>query len=98
MTTLNGGEPHPAAQIETLTYTFAPRDADPSGVLEASITDSRLAFLRGIPNISVTQVVVWDWTTGQILLVRRLFVCSHTLVLTVSLGARERVLPVCEFC
>ena len=47
MTTLSDGEPHPAAQIETLSYTFAPWLRDWRGDLEASITGTRLAFLGG---------------------------------------------------
>ena len=72
--TLRDGEPHPAAQTAVLSYTFATGDGGLPDVQDMSITDSRLAVLRSFSYIRTGQIVVWDWTTGQILLVRRLLV------------------------
>ena len=68
---MSDGEPHPAAQTQVLSSTFAPAVGDLVDIfLNMSITGSRLALLRGVYGVGITQAVVWDWTTGQILLVR----------------------------
>ena len=85
MSTLSDGEPHPSARVKVLSYAFADID-----FLEASITGSRLAVLREgqtIP-VSVAQVVVWDWMSGQILLVRVPHAHNHPPMWIVHLGIR----------
>jgi len=47
-----------------------------------SITDSRLAVVKAATFLPTTKIIVWDWTTGGILLVRRLLVLSSTLIRT----------------
>jgi len=67
---MSDGEPHPAAQTAVLSYIFA-LDSEPfTKTIDISITSSRLALMRGIYSENRGQVAVWDWTTGQILLVR----------------------------
>ena len=90
-------EPRPTAKTRALSYTFAPENGSPINILEMSITGCRLAVLRGASDEHIAQVVVWDWITGQILLVYRLLIHGLTLVLIVRSGARERILPLCEF-
>lgn len=92
LTTLSDGEPHPSARVKVLSYAFAHTD-----FLEASITGSRLAVLRGDLWTLTAQVVVWDWITGQIVLVRVPHVRSHPLMQAVYLGTRGQTLPVCDF-
>ena len=85
---MSDGEPHPAAQTKVLSSTLAPALGDLVNILDMSITGSRLALLRGTFGVGITQVVVWDWTTGQTLLVRRLLVYSPTMMRTIRLGTR----------
>jgi len=68
---MSDGEPHPAAQTAVLFYNFPSGGHSFSEILDASITSSRLAVLKGISDDDIAEgrVVVWDWTTGQILLV-----------------------------
>ena len=80
LATMTDGAPHPAAQIMDLSYTFVPGYEDLFGGLDMSITGSRLAVLRWDSRIRAIQVVVWDWTTGQILLVRRSLVFDSALM------------------
>jgi len=79
LSTLGDGGPHPAAQTAVLSYTFAPADNVPINLLDMSISGFRLAVLRGTADIT-SYVVVWDWTTGQTLLVSRLFMYSPTVM------------------
>ena len=95
---MSEGEPHPTARIKALSHTFNPGDGTPADLLEASITSSRLAVLRGTSDTLVAQVVVWDWTTGQVLFVRQYSYSSPTLIPMTLLGARGRSLPVREVC
>ena len=67
MEVLNNGRPHPSAPLEAL-------------AVETSITGTGLAVLRRVSDTSATQVVVWDWVTGQISLVRRSCVDSYALM------------------
>jgi len=68
---MSDGEPHPAAQTAVLFYNFPSGGRSFADILDASITCSKLAVLKGTSDgdIAEGQVVVWDWTTGQILLV-----------------------------
>lgn len=93
---MSDGEPHPTARNKILSYTFSPGDGGTADILDKSITTSRLVILRGLSSVDVAQIVVWDWTTGQILLVCRLLVYSSILMRTVRLGVGQPVLPVCE--
>ena len=63
---MNDGEPHPAARTKILSYTFAPGRLY---VLKTSITSSRLALLGEVSGERATQLIVWDWITGEMLLV-----------------------------
>ena len=76
---MSDGEPHPAARVPVLSYTF-PHD-DP-WVLESSITitSSRLALLREVSSERVTQLIVWNWITGEMLLVCQLLPGDRTLM------------------
>ena len=96
--TMSDGEPHPAAQTTVLSYTFATGAGCIPDVQDTSITDSRLAVLRGLSHVHTGQIVVWDWTTGQILLVRRLLAFDSTLMRTAHQGAQRRILPLREAC
>ena len=62
-------EPHPHARVKVLSYTLAPENGTHVEAVGASVTGSRLAVLRKVSDISATQVVVWDWVTGQILVI-----------------------------
>ena len=94
---MSDGEPHPAAQTKVLSYPFPPAPGDfPDDILGTSITGSRLVLLRGAFQVSIPRAVVWDWTTGQVLLVRRLLEYNPTMMPTIRLGARGQVLPVRE--
>ena len=94
---MSNGEPHPAAQTKVLSSTSAPAVGGLVGIyLNMSITGSRLALLRAPYGVGIATVVVWDWTTGQILLVRRLLVYSPTIMRTIRLGAQGQGLPVRE--
>ena len=95
---MSDGEPHPTAQTKVLSYTFAPAPGDLVDIRDMSITGSRLVLLRGASEMGTAQAVVWDWTMGQILLVRRLFAYSPTMMRTIRLGAQGQVLPVREVC
>lgn len=81
LSALSDGEPHPAARTTVLSYTFAPERAY-HDILDMSITDSRVAVLRTSTYLRKAQIVVWDWTMGQILLVRRLIVSNFTTMRT----------------
>ena len=65
---MSNGEPHPGAQVKVLSYHFTSGGIF-AEILDLSITDSRLAALRRVSDVHAAQAVVWDWTTGQILLV-----------------------------
>ena len=78
--TFNDGEPHPRARVKVLFCTFAPGNGTYVEAVGASVASSRLAVLRKVSDVSVTQVVVWDWVTGQILLVRQLHTDSYVLM------------------
>ena len=69
--TLDDGEPHPSARTAVLSFAF---ELHPSrrrtGTGNLSITSSRLAFFCSHSGPTKTKVIVWDWTTGEILLVR----------------------------
>ena len=65
--TLSEVEPHPRARVKVPSYTFAPGNGTHVEALGASVAGSRLAVLRKVSDISATQVVIWDWVTGQIL-------------------------------
>ena len=70
--TLADGQPHPSAQIPTLSYTAEPELGDSLDWWAFSITGSRLAFFcrcSSAPEVTA-QLAVWDWNTGEILLVR----------------------------
>ena len=86
--TLNDGEPHPCARVKVLSYTFASGNGVQVEAVKISITGSRLAVLKRVSDIPMTRVVVWDWMTGQILLVRQLYVDRYTLMEIVHLGTR----------
>ena len=58
------GRPHPDAQLTSFRW---PTTDDRAGVHSISITNSRLAMITG--PIFNPWVVIWDWRTGQILLV-----------------------------
>lgn len=67
---MSNGEPHPNAQTQVLSYYFTSGGVF-AEILDLSITDTRLAALRRVSDVHTAQAVVWDWTTGQILLVGR---------------------------
>jgi len=67
---MSDGEPHPAAQAAVLFYTFVPGGESFTETIDLSITSSRVALMRGISFENIGQVTIWDWTTGQILMVR----------------------------
>ena len=96
--TMNDGEPHPSARAKALSSTFAPGTDNPPWALEMSITSSRLALLGAVSRGSATQIVVWNWVTGEMLLVRQLLLGDRTLMLAVRLGTRYWALPVCIVC
>ena len=95
---MSDGEPHPAARTAILSYTFPTGDGGMPDVQDTSITGSRLAVFRGLSNIRTGQIVVWDWTTGQILLVCQLLVFNPSLIRTAYQGAQGRILPLREAC
>lgn len=88
--TLSGGEPHPSARTADLCYDYFPEYCNSAEDCEMSlsITSSRIAFfctLSGTPYIT-GKLIVWDWTTGDILVVRCVFLSRHPLMWTVFLG------------
>ena len=61
------GEPHPAAELPSFGW---PRPNDLNKLHSASLTNSRFAMLAGsLWTPGVTDIIVWDWRTGRILLV-----------------------------
>ena len=94
--TLSDGEPHPSAQTADLCYTFEPESAPFDG-WKISITSSRLALLllRFYPT---EKLIVWDWTTGEILLARWVFLSYSPLTQILRLGPGEQGLQVCGVC
>ena len=72
---MSDGEPHPSARAKVLSYTFGTR-----WVLEPSITSSRLALLGSVSRESETQIIVWNWVTGEMLLVCQHFLGDRTLM------------------
>lgn len=75
--TLNNGSPHPSARTGVLLYTFEV-SAGRHPILDMSITGSKLAIFSGSSSAPTTELVVWDWTTGQVMLVRGVPLCSST--------------------
>ena len=82
---MSDGEPHPSARVKVLSYTFALGEAGTCWLLEPSITSSRLALLGGVPSESLVRLVIWNWITGEMLLVCQLFVGNHTLMHVLSI-------------
>ena len=77
---LNNGEPHPSAQTPVLSFMFREPEIDIDlDRCQMSITSSRLAFLCTPfeTPIATAQLTVWDWTTGEILFVRHIFLVLH---------------------
>ena len=97
--TMSNGEPHPTARAHILSYNFAPEiNGGIPWILEPSVKGSRLVLLREMSSEPKTQIVVWNWITGEMLLVRQPLLRDHTLTRTVHLGTRCRVLPICTVC
>ena len=99
--TMSDGEPHPAARTQVLSYTFATRFGGDLWVLESSITSSRLALLGEEATgkfVTQRQLIIWNWITGEMLLVCQLFLGDRTLMWTVHSGNRNLDLPVCTVC
>ena len=94
---MNDGDPHPSAREKVLSCALA---LGRLGVLEMSITNSRLAFLgEAVSREHGTQLIVWNWITGENLLVRQLSLGDGTLLMwAVHLGTRYWVLPVYTVC
>jgi hypothetical protein len=96
---MEDGEPHPSAQTPVLSYTFAEFGSF-FNEWQMSITSSRLALLcvcldsYFIP----AQLIVWDWITGDILLVGLLLFFCSSLMRIVPLGPPSYRLPVCDIC
>ena len=64
------GEPHPAAKDPIIACPGMSQPANGSGVQSISITDSKLAILVDPDRGSLGMgMVVWDWRTGDTLLV-----------------------------
>ena len=74
---MSDGEPHPAARVPVLSYTFAPGRLY---ALQTLITGSRLALLGEVSGERVTRLIVWNWITGEMLLVRQLPLGDRTLM------------------
>jgi hypothetical protein len=64
------GQPHATAENPTIS---CPRKLETNArteVYSVSVTNSRLALLLGNPNITEgVRMLVWDWRTGELLLV-----------------------------
>ena len=84
---MSDGEPHPTARIPVLSYNFAPGDPWAQGK-SITIPSSRLALLREVFSELVTQLIVWNWITGEMLLVCQLLLGDHTLMWTIHLGTQ----------
>ena len=95
---MRDGGTHPAARTAVLSYTFTLGEGGLPDILDMSIADSRLAVFGAVSGTHATQIVVWDWTTGQILQVRRPLTFNSGLMWTAHQGVRGRVLPVCGAC
>ena len=95
---MDDGDPHPSARAKVLFYVFAPGNNHAPRVLKSSITNFRLALLGNLSGRYATQLTVWNWITGEMLLVCQLLLDNRTLMWTVHLGARHWVLPVCSVC
>ena len=67
--TMSDGKPHPSARAKVLPYTFRILDGDNPWLAELSITSSRLALLGTVPGEFGTELSVWNWITGEMLLV-----------------------------
>ena len=75
--TMSDGDPHPSARAKVLSCALA---LGGLGVLEMSITSSRLAFLgEAVSSEHKTQLIVWNWITGEQLLVCQLLLGGRTL-------------------
>ena len=66
-----GGLPHPKAHQQTITYDLDPSFSSPEWWGELHINGSRLGvvFRPVDPEDNRFSVVVWDWITGEIVLV-----------------------------
>jgi hypothetical protein len=84
---MNDGKPHPLAQSPVLpcTFKFEPCFEE----CQILITRSRLVLCLDTPNITA-HLIVWDWITGNILLVRTVTLFYPLPMQIVHLGARGR--------
>ena len=96
--TLNDGEPHPSAQTPVLSCTLEPEISHHSDHWQMSITSSRLVFLRTFLGAltATAQLTVWDWTTGEVLLVHPIFLSRFLPMRIVLLAPQEQELPICD--
>ena len=85
---MSDGKSHPSARTKVLSHTFAPGNDDTPRVLKSSITSSRLALLGNLSGVYVTQLTVWNWITGEMLLVCQLLLGNRTLMWTAHLGTQ----------
>jgi hypothetical protein len=82
---LDDGESHPSAQSPGLSYTFGELGSYFND-WQMSITSSRLALLCICidSDFFPAQLIVWDWTTGDILLVGCMFLSWSSLMQIIS--------------
>jgi len=82
---LSDGKPHPRAQNPLLEYKIPLTPTERGWGLEVVIWENRLGclFTSALENEWVDTLVVWDWTTGDLVRVRavppsRPFLCLST--------------------
>lgn len=74
--TMTDGLPHPKAKQQVINYDLSPEFVSSEWCDELHINGSRLGvvFRPTDPEDNRFSVIVWDWTTGEVVLVRALIV------------------------